>query len=157
MKPLLVYHAELTNDGDPTGRLELWDVAEWPEVRTVERYTALSGLPGWQDWQNQDTKARGPIPRMDKAGIGCYKVSTVPQFVPASEQPGIAGNFYEILPSYVENDRGLFGVHRDANVLGTAGCVGLRTEEGWKDFQTRMCKLFEQHRITQVPLMIAYS
>jgi hypothetical protein len=156
MKPVLIYHAELTNDDQAAGRLELWDVSQWPEIRTIDRFIAISGLPGWQRWEDQDARGRGPIPREDKAKITCYMVATVPQFVPASEQPGIAGNFYEITPSFVDNDRGLFGVHRDANVEGTAGCIGLKTEVGWKAFQAQMCSLLELG-IKQVPLKIGYS
>jgi hypothetical protein len=156
MKPLLVYHAELTNDGDPHGRLELWDLGEYPIVRALERYIALSGLPGWQAWEDQDAKARGPLPRPDKAKIPCYQVATKPHWVSAADQPGIAGNFYDILPSFVDNDRGLFGIHFDANVLGTAGCVGIKNAIAWADFQDRMTKIAALG-IEKIPLMVGYS
>lgn len=156
MKPILIYHAELENDSSPYGRLELWEIGDWPQVRAVERYMALSGLPGWQLWQDQDSKARGPIPRPDQAGISCYQVSTKPVWVSADEQPGIAGNFYEIVPSYVANSRGLFGVHFDANVTGTAGCIGVKNPGAWAEFERRMADLAAAG-VVQVPLMVGYS
>lgn len=156
MKPLLIYHAELENDASPYGRLELWDLEGYPEVRAVERYMALSGLPGWQLWEDQDSKAKGPIPRPDQAGIACYQVATKPVWVRAAEVPGIAGNFYEIVPSFVSNGRGLFGIHFDANVTGTAGCVGVKNPSAWAEFEQRMSGLAAAG-IEQVPLMVGYS
>lgn len=156
MKPFLIYHAELTNDESPNGRLELWELGDYPKVRAIERYLAVSGLPGWQLWDDQDSKGRGPLPRPDRAGIGSYLVSTAPVWVSAEDQPGIAGNFYEIYPSYVENGRGLFGVHYDANVEGTAGCIGVKTPGAWAEFERRMAAIAAEG-ITQVPLMVGYS
>lgn len=155
-QPLLIYHAELENDASPYGRLELWELSDWPQVRAIERYIALSGLPGWQTWADQSSKGSGPIPRPDVAQIGCYQVSAVPHWVSAAEQPGIAGNFYEIFPSFIANGRGLFGIHFDANVTGTAGCIGLKNTEAWLDFQARM-KRAAEGGIAQIPLMVAYS
>lgn len=156
MKPSLWFHNELENDWNEEGRLELWDVSEWPEMKPIERYIALSGLAGFQTWKDQDSVGRGPIPRSDVAKINCYKVNTNPVFVPASQQPGIAGNFYEIFPSYVANGRGLFGVHFDANVRGTAGCIGVVNVSAWAAFEERM-KGFSSMGISQLPLMIGYS
>ncbi len=156
MKPILVFHTELENDASPYGRLELWNCIDWPQMRAVERYMALSGLPGWQQWQDQHSRGRGPIPRMDQAAIDCYQVVTTPHWVTAQEQPGIDGNFYEILPSFVENGRGLFGVHFDANVQGTAGCIGIKNPEPWDDFQRRM-EVYAGLGVERIPLMVGYS
>lgn len=156
MKPILIYHAELENDGNPYGRLELWDCGDWPNVRTIERYMALSGLPGWQRWNDQHSKGRGPLPRMDEAGISCYQVASKPIWVPAAEQPGIAGNFYEIFPSFIDNGRGLFGIHIDANVQGTAGCIGVKNAEAWAAFEQRM-QAIAKEGIERIPLMVGYS
>jgi hypothetical protein len=156
IKPVLIFHVELSNDNDPYGRLELWEHGNYPDLRCQGRYIALSGLPGFQSFNDQHSKGRGPIPRPDVAGIGCYQVATSPHFVPASEQPGIAGNFYEIFPSFVENNRGLFGIHLDANVVGTAGCVGVKNVDAWKDFQVKMEALLSAG-VTRVPLIVGYS
>jgi hypothetical protein len=156
IKPTLFFHVELTNDGDPNGRLEIWEIGNYPDCRCQGRYIALSGLPDFQTFDDQDSKGRGPIPRPDIAGIGCYQVATNPHFVPASEQPGIAGNFYEIFPSFVENDRGLFGVHFDANVIGTAGCIGIRNKPAWEDFQVKMAAILAAG-VNQIPLIVGYS
>jgi hypothetical protein len=156
INPILFFHTELTNDESPNGRLEIWESGNWPDCRCQGRYIALSGLPGWQTWDDQNSKGKGPVPRPDVAGIGCYQVATNPVFVSASEQPGIAGNFYEIFPSYVENGRGLFGIHLDANVPGTAGCVGIVNPPAWEDFQNKM-EGIAALGINRIPLIVGYS
>lgn len=124
-----------------------------------ERYVATSGLPGWQQRGDHDQVARGPIPRPDLVGISHYMVTTKADFVTAAEQPGIAGNFYAVTPSEVNVGgitRGLFGIHRDANVPGTNGCVGIVTPKGWAAFQERMLELNKQG-IAELPLQVDYS
>jgi hypothetical protein len=123
-----------------------------------ERFNATSGLPGWQQRGDYDQVARGPIPRPDLVGIQYYEVTTVADYVTPAEQPGIAGNFYAITPSEVNVagvTRGLFGVHRDANVPGTNGCVGLTTTVGWEAFQKWMLTLNKQG-ILSLPLQVDY-
>lgn len=156
INPFLFFHTELTNDGDPYGRLELWEMGAYPDCHCKSRYIALSGLPGFQNWGDQHSTGKGPIPRSDVAGIGCYQVGTSPHWVPAAEQPGIAGNFFEIFPSFVQNGRGLFGIHRDANVTGTAGCVGIKNDDAWHDFETKMQAIALTGR-NQIPLIVGYS
>lgn len=156
IEPILFFHVELTNDESPYGRLEIWETGNYPDCRCQGRYIALSGLPGYQQWEDQNSKGAGPIPRPDVAGIGCYQVATVPHFVPAAQQPGIAGNFYEIFPQFVENKRGLFGIHFDANVQGTAGCIGVKNAGPWEDFQNKM-EAMAAAGVTQVPLIVGYS
>jgi hypothetical protein len=86
-------------------------------------------------------------------------VTTLADFVSPQEQPGIAGNFYAITPSEVTVGgvtRGLFGIHRDANVPGTNGCVGVVTPTGWAALQEWMLKL-NKLGIKEVPLQVDYS
>ncbi len=52
--------------------------------------------------------------------------------------PGIAGKFYKINPHLVKvkgTTRGDFGIHFDANVPGTAGCIGIEDPQQWAGFQ----------------------
>jgi hypothetical protein len=35
----------------------------------------------------------------------------------------------------------MLGIHFDANVPGTSGCIGLKNWEGWQGFLLRMAKI----------------
>ena len=137
------------------GRLVLMEGA-----RMREQYIATSGAPQWQQWNDQGVKAAGPIPRCDQVGIPFYEVLTKADFVPASVQPGIAGNFYEIFPNQVTTKEGSkrshFGIHFDANAPGSAGCVVLTTDGGWEGFQRQMARL-SAAGVERLPLQIVYS
>ncbi|MBD2775177.1 hypothetical protein ICL16_24720 [Iningainema sp. BLCCT55] len=51
--------------------------------------------------------------------------------------------------------RGDFGIHRDANVPGSAGCVVLTTIPGWEGFQLDMRNLATSG-VQKVPLLVSY-
>ncbi|NEU77449.1 hypothetical protein PI95_034580 [Hassallia byssoidea VB512170] len=52
--------------------------------------------------------------------------------------------------------RGDFGVHFDANMPGSAGCVVLRTSVGWQAFEKDMKNLYSDG-VKEVPLLVSYS
>ena len=72
---------------------------------------------------------------------------------------GVEGNFYKINPYLVRTDkggeRGDFGIHKDANVVGSAGCI-VMTEDRFKSFEKRMQELYNQG-IKEIPLTVIYS
>lgn len=76
-----------------------------------------------------------------------------------SHVKGVSGNFYEISPFEVTTDkggsRGDFGIHLDANVPGSLGCIVMSTKR-FRDFENRMTAL-RQEGVTKLPLVIAYS
>ncbi|MBD2773177.1 hypothetical protein ICL16_14150 [Iningainema sp. BLCCT55] len=51
--------------------------------------------------------------------------------------------------------RGDFGVHRDANIPGSAGCIVLGTAPGWAGFQADMQKLAASG-VRVIPLLVSY-
>ncbi len=53
-------------------------------------------------------------------------------------------------------ERGDFGVHFDANVPGSSGCVVLRTAVGWQAFEKDMKALLTSG-VNQIPLLVSYS
>jgi hypothetical protein len=53
-------------------------------------------------------------------------------------------------------ERGDFGVHFDANVPGSSGCIVLRSQIGWNAFQKDMKNLLDTH-LEAVPLIVSYS
>lgn len=154
MKPLLIFHSHLYQTLNLIeGRLLLIE-----DGRIREWYRATSGLPGYQTWDDQRARAKGPIPRQDQVGLKEYTVSTSPVYLPAT--PGVAGNFYAISPYQVEfptgTQRADFGIHFDANVPGSAGCPVIRSAEGWEGFEKQMARLASTG-LKSVPLQISYS
>lgn len=110
-------------------------------------YTATSGVAGWQQPNDQWAQGRGPIP------AGEYEASNEPYW---SEERGIEGLFYHITPDPVgfgDKTRGEFGIHFDANVPGSAGCVVLETEYGWKRFCDRLAAIEAKF----IPLSVQYA
>lgn len=128
------------------------------ENQLREQYLATSGLPSWQTWEDQRQKGKGPLPRPDLVGNVDYQVETTPIALPST--PGVQGNFYKILPFEVTFRDGLtrgdFGIHFDAGVPGSAGCIVLRTASGWEGFEKQMKKLADAG-IPKIPLMPSYS
>jgi hypothetical protein len=113
-----------------SGRLLLLD----SEVSAVNNtYIATSGLPNNQRFDCLSSKGTGPIPPQTIVGIDHYKVDTTPLYMPGVR--GVEGNFYKISSFTVtvsNTERASFGIHFDANVPGSSGCVVLRTAVGWQ-------------------------
>ncbi len=81
---------------------------------------ATSGLIGYQSQANLWDAGKGPIPPHDR-----YTVSMLPE---PKEAKGIEGDFFRIYPVELRHpdghkSRSGFGIHRDANVPGSAGCI----------------------------------
>jgi hypothetical protein len=98
---------------------------------------------------------QGPIPSQKKVETTRYMVDSDPLIL---SNPGIAGKFYKINPHLVKvkgTTRGDFGIHFDANVPGTAGCIGIEDPQQWAGFQ-KLMKHYSQSGLTQIPLLVAY-
>jgi hypothetical protein len=68
------------------------------------------------------------------------------------------GNFYKINPHLVKvngNTRGDFGIHFDANVPGTAGCLGIPNPKEWLKLQKLMA-VYQRAGLETIPLIVAY-
>lgn len=99
---------------------------------------ATSSLPGRQ-YSGAWNRKGGLIPPTSlvkrKAGTG-LTVKTTPIYMP--HVAGVSGNFYPIAPFEVQTDgdlRGDWGIHRDANVPGSMGCIVTKTPQGWQATQ----------------------
>lgn len=154
MHPLLFFHQDLSDSKTLIeGRLELID----KDTDTIlDRFIATSGLPGYQSNQHLSSRGRGSIPPQYDVQIPCYKVAAVPLYMPNIE--GVKGNFYKIEPHLVDIrgvKRGDFGIHFDANVPGSAGCIVCRTLVGWKAFESHM-KNLRQRGFSSVKLLVGY-
>ena len=109
---------------------------------------ATSGLPNYQ-YRGAHTKvARGCIPPDDD-----WQISTNGYY---SSTQGIEGQFYHITPDPdPDTGRSEFGLHRDANVPGSAGCIVVKTS----DFNSKVRPLIDGIRDKQshIPLTVKYT
>lgn len=106
----------------------------YPNGQVIE-YLATSGLPDYQRPGDQWVRGKGPIPS------GEYEIPTEPYWL---NTRGIEGLFFHITPDPVgfgDRIRSELGIHWDANVPGTSGCVGLINWEGWQGFCRRMANI----------------
>jgi hypothetical protein len=152
---ILLYHQHLMQSANLIeGRLLLLDSEQSAIANT---YIATSGLPNNQRFDCLSLRGKGPIPANNVIGIDCYQVATTPIYMPGVR--GVEGNFYKIDPHEVMingTERGDFGVHFDANLPGSSGCVVLRTNLGWQAFEKDM-KLLASAGVKQVALLVSYS
>ncbi|MFB2833490.1 hypothetical protein [Floridanema evergladense] len=123
----------------------------YPSGETIN-YLCTSGCTGFQDKDDQWVRARGPIPQRED-----YFVPTKPYYLPTK---GIEGNFYHIQPDPVKNAagiiRGEFGIHFDANVPGSAGCIVFKNRSGWRAFEERMIAIHKLG-IKTISLKVEYN
>lgn len=110
------------------------------------KFMATTGQRFYQGIGSCNKKGKGGIPPCKIVGIDKYTVSLRPIFMP--QVRGVEGNFYQIFPFEVLVDqygkktaRGDFGIHRDANVPGSAGCIVIPSGEHWQEFEELMKKL----------------
>jgi hypothetical protein len=152
---ILLFHQHLRQTSELIeGRLLLLD----SEIATiVNTYISTSGLPNNQRFDCLPSRGRGPIPQNNVIGVDHYTVGTTPIYMPNIR--GVEGNFYKIDPHEVTVEgvtRGDFGVHFDANVPGSSGCVVIRTSVGWLGFENDMKSLVKKG-VKEIPLLVSYS
>lgn len=114
-------------------------------------YTATSSIAGRQYRDSWELKG-GLIPPSE-----IYQVATVPLWMP--DIKGVEGSFYAITPFEVQTPgavRGDFGVHYDANVPGSMGCVVLSTQKGWDAFRRDVRSIMAQG-VAYLPMVVKYS
>lgn len=114
---------------------------------------ATSGLTGFQSHANLWDANKGPIPPHDK-----YTVSTIPE---PREAKGIEGDFFRIYPVELthtdgQKKRSGFGIHRDANVPGSAGCIVIGDRLHFAQFTVWMLSQLSQgHKLIRLEVNYA--
>ena len=92
------------------------------------------------------------VPRLHQWTVDTYPVDL-------THVKGVSGSFYKITPYEVITDkngyRGDFGIHLDANIPGSAGCIVMGTRR-FRHFENTMTRL-RREGVKQIPLVIAYS
>jgi hypothetical protein len=121
----------------------------YPDGQVIN-YLATSGLPDYQRPTDQWVRGKGPIPAGEE-----YQIPTQAYWV---ETRGVEGLFFHITPDPVgsgDRIRSELGIHFDANVPGTSGCIGIITSEGWDGFCRRMRNIAALG-IESLPLKVQY-
>jgi hypothetical protein len=138
------------------GGLIIGQLDRLKDGEVVNAYQATSSVAGKQasgSWNNRG----GLIPPDEKFLNGeLYEVSTTPLWMP--QVRGVEGSFYQIHPFEIQTDgatRGDFGIHFDANVPGSMGCIVLPTQRGWDAFRNDM-KWIADSGAKRVDLDICY-
>jgi hypothetical protein len=122
----------------------------------VKSFLVTSGLAGCQSPEHQSVRRKGPIPACRKVGIANYSVRTTP--FDERGVVGVDGNFYYIEPDPVDvpPNRGEFGIHFDANIPGSSGCIVLQEPGEWEDFQDFMAK-YKRQGFHGIALIVEYN
>lgn len=109
------------------------------------KFRATSGCQGYQFESATRLKGKGMMPSSDQIAPLKWQLMTDP--IPLPNVKGVEGNFYRILPYSINIkgvERGDFGIHYDANVPGSAGCIVLRSRDHWRRFQQEMRILYSK-------------
>jgi hypothetical protein len=149
----LLFHMKL----EPTHELVSGRLILLEDGKYIDTYLATSGVREMQGKNDQDNSGLGPLPSCLELGGKSYTVATAPLNMPAVK--GVEGNFYKINPHLVSiwgRQRGDFGIHRDANLPGSAGCIVLTSQKGWDAFQQRMSAIAKSGS-KELPLVVSYS
>jgi Fungal chitosanase of glycosyl hydrolase group 75 len=121
--------------------------------------TVTSSLPGRQYSGAWERKGGLIVPTNvceEVTGKG-LSVKTTPIYMP--DVRGVSGNFYPIEPFLIQTDgdeRGDWGIHNDANMPGSLGCIVAETEKGWAAIQ-REFKVLEKLGVRVIDLIVEYS
>lgn len=145
--------------GQDYGRLLLRKLDEKDvfNSRDVDIWVATSSHKNLQD--EEDFHKRGGIipPSYRCPELKSWIVDLKPIYLPRVK--GVEGNFYRIVPYEVRTDkggvRGDFGIHRDANVEGSLGCI-VMSDKRFKSFEKRLTML-RSEGVRYVPLTVIYS
>lgn len=148
---LLIYHQRLFKSNRQIyGRLLLLN-----NNQLIDTFIATSGINNHQE--SFFTRGKSPIPPSNQIKSK-WILSTIPSYQPKVK--GIEGNFYPILPIKVElpdkSIRSEFGIHFDANVIGSSGCIVIKNSFAWNDFQ-EIIKGINSDNIKEIPLIVSYS
>ncbi|MGB8690279.1 MAG: hypothetical protein WCD53_23510 [Microcoleus sp.] len=106
----------------------------YPDEKRID-YIATSGCADYQRPGDEWVRGKGPIP------AGEYKIPSDPYWL---DTGGVEGLFFQITPDPVVSVHGIraeLGLHFDANYPGSAGCVVLKNQEGWRKFCDRMASI----------------
>ena len=153
-QPFLMFTMKLEDTHNlEAGRLALIDYTVGMNPEYI--WKSSSGLPGHQSFADQSAVGRGELPPPYRTNNPMYYVKTEKAY---SDEIGIAGYYFFISPETINvdgTDRSMLRVHYDANVPGTAGCIGILSKDAF-DFFVAVMDTLKGKGFSQVPLFILY-
>ncbi|MUL39316.1 hypothetical protein [Gloeocapsopsis dulcis] len=158
MQPTIEFHLQLPNSGQRELLKGFLLLKQEPNNRAGIKLQATSGCSGYQYSGSWKLKGRGPLPPSRAIEPLTYSVSTQRLWLPHVR--GVEGSFYAIAPFSVKVDegksRGDFGIHFDANVPGSAGCIVFPLQDHWDVFRSFIANCAHKN-VQQVPLNVMYT
>lgn len=117
-------------------------------------FMASSGLSGYQDLRHSGIRRKGRLPSHEQAKLAHYTLNLNAIDLPTVK--GVNGLFYPILPFEVNASLGKrsdLGIHFDANVEGSSGCIVIKQVDHWEIFKKAM-KFIASKGIKSIPLYV---
>jgi hypothetical protein len=152
----LRFQMDLSNA--PESGLILGKLAIMEDGNVIKTFSVTSGIPPHQHKRSQPLRGRGPIPSCNSVGIDSYFVCTEP--IDHTGTVGIEGSFYWVdvpLEVIIERTtRSEFGIHFDANVPGSAGCIVFPDRSDWVSFQGFMTD-YNDKGFDRIALIVEYN
>jgi N-acetylmuramoyl-L-alanine amidase len=127
------------------GRLTFYDGS-----RQIATFVATSGLPGYQSPKHYRTRRKGLCPPYNKLSINTsgYPLNTI----------GVEGMFFPIVPDPIPGyGRSEIGLHKDANVPGSSGCVVIQNKISFDDKVVPLLQLTNRAGRKSIPFEIDYT
>jgi N-acetylmuramoyl-L-alanine amidase len=142
----VVFSMELTE----TRQLLLGQLTFYDGNGQIATFVATSGQSGYQSPRHYRTRRKGLCPPFPKLFINTqgYHLNTI----------GVEGLFFHITPDPIPGyGRSEIGLHKDANVPGSSGCIVVRNEISFED---KVCPLLHSAASSgrsRLPLQIDYK
>lgn len=150
----LIFNSHFDRDkGLDQGRLSLVSLY----AGTLEIWIAASSYSTKQYPESFHARGGYIPPEYRVPSLNNWTVDTRP--IDLTHVLGVGGNFYRILPFEVKTDKGGirsdFGIHLDANVPGSMGCI-VMSQDRFNFFEAAMTGL-RNNNISSIPLYVRYS
>lgn len=136
-----------------TGSLILKETAASAGIK----FLATSGCTAYQYDKSFLIPGRGCLPPSEVLAPKTWEVET--RAIELLQVRGVEGNFYAIKPfavSIMGVKRSDLGIHKDANVPGSAGCLVICDLNHWEIFQEKM-KALSLRGLQRLPLTVKYT
>ena len=135
------------------GKLHIMD-GETP----IASYVATSGLARYQEKKHQSWRGIGAMPACEKVGISSYSVLTEPYS--GTSNAGTTEVFFRVnKPFRILVDgiwRAGFGIHFDASIPDSGGCIVLRDTTEWNSFRAFMAD-YASKGFPSISLIVEYD
>jgi hypothetical protein len=122
----------------------------------INIWTATTGTGSNQNYLSQFERG-GVLPANNNTKGKKYHILTTPE--DSRGVKGVEGSFYRIYPNDIITTKGTIrtacGIHKDANLPGSLGCIVLPVDK-FPDFEQAMKELKDKG-VKQLPLQVQYS